>query len=100
MRAREWARLSASVPDGAAVVSCDERGAGMSSEAFATWLSARFDSGHAVAFVIGVTLTLLAFLGLANAAVLIATAALFGISYAIAKPALSSMVPALVPKQA
>ncbi|GFG51495.1 hypothetical protein CQY20_08850 [Mycolicibacterium agri] len=53
---------------------------------------------HAVAFVIGVVLTVLACLGLANAAVLIATAALFGISYAIAKPALSSMVPALVPK--
>lgn len=53
VRAREWARLSASVPDGAAVVSCDERGAGMSSEAFAAWLSARVDSGHAVAFVIG-----------------------------------------------
>lgn len=53
---------------------------------------------HAVAFVIGSVLTALAFLGRANAAVLIATAALFGISYAIAKPALSSMVPALVPK--
>jgi MFS family permease len=53
---------------------------------------------HAVAFVIGAALTVLAFTDRASPAVLIATAAMFGVSYAIAKPALSSMVPALVPR--
>ncbi|MDT5126112.1 MAG: hypothetical protein QOH54_1756 [Mycobacterium sp.] len=53
---------------------------------------------HAAAFVVGAALTYLAFRGDANAVVLIATAALFGICNAIAKPSLSSMVPALVPK--
>jgi MFS family permease len=53
---------------------------------------------HAVAFVIGAVLTVLAFRDRAGPVVLIATAAMFGVSYAIAKPALSSMVPALVPK--
>lgn len=53
---------------------------------------------HALALVVGSTLTALAFMGRAGAPVLIATAALFGICYALAKPALSSMVPALVPK--
>jgi MFS family permease len=54
---------------------------------------------HAFAFVIGAVLTALAFTGRANAAVLIGTAALLGICYAIAKPALSSMVPELVPRE-
>ena len=52
---------------------------------------------HAAAFVVGVALVVLAFTGRANAAVLIATAALLGTCNAIAKPSLSSMVPALVP---
>lgn len=49
VRAREWARLSAAVPDGAEVVACDERGSTMTSPAFASWLAAR----RSVAFVIG-----------------------------------------------
>lgn len=53
---------------------------------------------HAVAFVIGVALTVLSFTGHAGPVTLIVTAGLFGISYALAKPALSSMIPALVPK--
>ncbi len=53
---------------------------------------------HAVAFVIGAALTVLAFMDRASPAVLITTATMFGVSYAIAKPALSSMVPALVPR--
>jgi MFS family permease len=53
---------------------------------------------HAVAFVIGAALTALSFIGRADAPVLIAVAALLGVCYAVAKPALSSMVPALVPK--
>jgi MFS family permease len=53
---------------------------------------------HAFAFVVGAGLTTLAFVGRAGVGVLIGTAALLGIGYAIAKPALSSMVPALVPK--
>lgn len=53
---------------------------------------------HAIAFVIGAALTLLAITGRASPLVLIATAAMFGVSYAVAKPALSSMVPALVGK--
>lgn len=53
---------------------------------------------HAAAFVVGAGLTVLAFLGHANAAVLIGTAALLGTCNAIAKPSLSSMVPTLVPK--
>ncbi len=53
---------------------------------------------HAMAFVIGSALTTLAFVGRAGPGVLIATAALLGVSYALAKPALSSMVAALVPK--
>ena len=54
---------------------------------------------HAAAFVVGAALTRLAFVGRADAPLLIGTAALLGISYALAKPALSSMVPALVPKE-
>lgn len=53
---------------------------------------------HIAAFVVGAALTELAFLGHANAAVLIGTAALLGTCNAIAKPSLSSMVPTLVPK--
>ncbi|CAN5386330.1 MFS transporter [soil metagenome] len=52
---------------------------------------------HAAAFVIGVGLTTLSVIGHAGPVTLIVTAALFGITYALAKPALSSMVPALVP---
>jgi MFS family permease len=54
---------------------------------------------HAAAFVVGAALTRLAFVGRADAPLLIGTAALLGMSYALAKPALSSMVPALVPKE-
>jgi MFS family permease len=54
---------------------------------------------HAAAFVVGAALTRLAFVGRADAPLLIGTAALLGVSYALAKPALSSMVPALVPKE-
>ncbi len=53
---------------------------------------------HAAAFVVGAALTTLAFLGHAGPLVLIVTAALLGTCNAIAKPSLSSMVPALVPK--
>ncbi|OAN35126.1 MFS transporter [Mycolicibacterium iranicum] len=53
---------------------------------------------HAAAFVAGVALTVLSFTGHAGPATLIVTAALFGTCYALAKPALSSMIPALVPK--
>lgn len=55
-------------------------------------------TGHAVAFVIGSVLTALAFMGRATAVVLIVVGALLGVCYALTKPALSSMVPALVPK--
>ena len=51
VRDREWARIVAAVPAGVAVVVCDERGATMSSPAFASWLSSLPAAG--VAFVIG-----------------------------------------------
>jgi 23S rRNA (pseudouridine1915-N3)-methyltransferase len=51
VRAREWTRLADALSTAAAdeVVVCDERGASMTSPAFASWLSSR----RSVAFVIG-----------------------------------------------
>lgn len=56
-------------------------------------------AAHGAALVVGTVLTWLAFEGRATATVLIATAALLGACNAVAKPSLSSMVPALVPKE-
>ncbi len=54
---------------------------------------------HLAAFVFALTLTILAFAGQAGVGVLIGTAALLGTCQALSKPALSSLVPALVPRR-
>lgn len=51
VRAREWDRLAAALPPGAAVVACDERGEAFTSERFASWLVTHPPAG--VAFVLG-----------------------------------------------
>jgi 23S rRNA (pseudouridine1915-N3)-methyltransferase len=50
VQAREWARLEAAVPAGAAVVLCDETGRSFDSRSFADWLQ---QQERDVAFVIG-----------------------------------------------
>lgn len=51
---------------------------------------------HAAAFAVGMALTALSLTGHAGPATLICTAAMFGVTYALAKPALSALIPALV----
>ncbi len=54
---------------------------------------------HIAAFAISLALTILAFAGHAGVGVLIGVAALLGTCQALSKPALSSLVPALVPRR-
>ena len=53
VRSREAERLSATVPAGAHLVSCERDGVGMTSEAFAQWVQRRREEAKDVAFVIG-----------------------------------------------
>ena len=51
--AEEAARLSAKLPKGARIIALDERGRGMTSEAFTNHLAKLRDGGSDIAFVIG-----------------------------------------------
>lgn len=53
VRRDEGGRLLAALPARGEVVACDERGAAMTSDAFAAWLGRVRDAGGALAFVIG-----------------------------------------------
>jgi 23S rRNA (pseudouridine1915-N3)-methyltransferase len=53
VRAREAERLTATLPDGAHVVACEQSGLAMTSEAFAQWLQRQREAARDVAFVIG-----------------------------------------------
>lgn len=53
VRVREAERLAAKLPAGAHVVSCEQGGLTMRSEAFATWLQRLREEARDVAFVIG-----------------------------------------------
>lgn len=53
VREREGKRLASTIPDGAKVIACDERGEAMTSQAFATLLQQLREHARDVAFVIG-----------------------------------------------
>lgn len=50
---REGERLAAQLPDGGHMVVCDERGRGMDSPAFASWLQEKRELARDITFVIG-----------------------------------------------
>lgn len=53
LRAREWERIRGAIAAGSPLVVCDERGASMTSLAFARWLGEALEGGRDVTFVIG-----------------------------------------------
>ena len=53
VRQREAERMLERVPAAAHLVVCDERGVGLTSEQFSTWLSDRRDRAQDVAFAVG-----------------------------------------------
>ena len=53
VRSRESERLAAAVPPNAYVVSCEQDGSPMTSEAFAAWVQRRREEAKDLAFVIG-----------------------------------------------
>ncbi len=53
VREREGERILARVPAGAVLAACDERGTGMTSAEFASWLQRERESARDVAIVIG-----------------------------------------------
>ena len=53
VRQREGERLLERVPAAAHLVVCDERGVGLTSEQFASWLAERRDRAQDVAFAVG-----------------------------------------------